>query len=265
MSLKKSSDEKKANDELVADHVQEGAVVPTEVRVSSVDALVSHDVVERSIHFINEIYNRSAHNASKSIAQHVIKTYFDDDINSARSRNPRKKTSYRALCEHPDLSISLTTLAGMIAVECQELFLRQQGVDPEKISFSHQVELARLPDGRDKVKLARDVVQTGLNVRSLRGLVQQTKDRIGRPERLIPDLKGPYRDNPFLLLGNTQRMGFVLDKDKLKKLSPQARKQLQEEVEATQRTLEDSLSQVASILGNLKELNAEDQSTEAEG
>jgi hypothetical protein len=212
----------------------------------------------KSVAFINQTYTKAAHKASQAIAKHVIKYFFNNDINLARSRNPKKGTSYRALCEHPDLMISPATLSNMVAVEVQEGFLSQQGVEADKLSYSHQVKLIRLPDGRDKLRLAKKIIDQGLSVRDLDVLVQETKKKIGHPRRLIPDLRGKYRDNPFLLLGNQERMDFVLDLDKLRKLPPQARQRFKEEVQATRKTLERSISEVDSIIKNIDELGMED-------
>ena len=86
---------------------------------------IDNKLVDRSVRFINKAIDTNAHRASKKIAQYILKNFYNNDIQLARSKNPRKERSYRSLCCHPDLMTSPASLSDMLAVELQEEFLNQ--------------------------------------------------------------------------------------------------------------------------------------------
>jgi hypothetical protein len=58
------------------------------------------------------------------IGNHILTNYFNDDIETAFSKDPVKPFSFNMLCQHPDLMISRYKLVDMVKVAAQERFFR---------------------------------------------------------------------------------------------------------------------------------------------
>ena len=225
------------------------------------NASPNDEVVNQGVAFINETYSETVGTASRKIAQYLLKTFFNNDIELARSHNPRKSVSFRALCNHQDLIPSPASLSNFLKVEVQADFLVKQEVDVACLSYSHQAALIRLPDGPQKLKLAKEAIAKGLSSRRLQERVDEVKQQPGHQQKAIPDLRGNYSKNPFLLLDNPQKMDVVSDADKLKKVSAGIRKGLTKEVLAARERLPRAMVQLDSVLSVLKSVDSSDAST----
>ncbi|MFC1834266.1 hypothetical protein ACFL2Q_05970 [Thermodesulfobacteriota bacterium] len=215
------------------------------------------DLVEKSVAFINGVVNETAEKGSRLIAQHILEAYYDNNVELAKSHNPKKPASYRALVDHDSLMLSVSSLNSMVRVEIQRDYLKSNGIDLNKLSYSHQARLIRLPDGRNKLALAKEAVEKGLSVRSLEEKIKGANKAIGNQVPLIPNLGLSFRSNPALLLGDGKRLEFVLEKDNLKRLTSQRRAKLKGEVLATRETLIQFSTDLEAIIKNLEELDTE--------
>lgn len=233
--------------------------VPAKRESPEVPEVVDTELVEKSVAFINKIMNDTGEKASSAIGKHILETYFDNNVELAKSHNPKKAASYRALFDHSDLMLSASSLNSMVRVETQRPYLADNGIDLKKLSYSHQARLIRLPDGRDKLSLAKKVIQEGWSVRFLEEEVKARSKLVESQVPLIPDLSLDFSHNPALLLGNSRRLGFVLEKDNLKKLTPKKRGELKEKIIATRDTLKKFETDLEVIVKNLAEIEVEEE------
>jgi hypothetical protein len=232
--------------------------VPARKAPPDVPEVVDTELVEKSVAFINGIVNDTAEKSSRVIGKHILETYFDNDPELARSHNPKKTASYAALQSSPDLLLSASSLNNLVRVEIQRDYLTSNGIDLTKLSYSHQLRLARLPDGRGKLTLAKRATEQKWSVRVLEEKVKDAVKQTDRQVPLVPDLNVNFRTNPSLLLGNDKRLGFVLDKENLKKLSRTKRDKLREEVLAAKATLDQYGKDLAVIVHNLEDIEQEE-------
>jgi len=234
---------------------------PVPAKKESPEALevVDTELVAKSVAFINKIMNDTGEKASSAIGKHILETYFDNNAELAKSHNPKKAASYRALLTHSDLMLSPSSLNSMVRVEVQQHYLTGNGIDLSKLSYSHQARLIRLPDGRDKLSLAKKAIKDGLSVRSLEDEVKERSKLVDRQVPLIPNFGVDFEHNPALLLGNSKRLDFVLEKENLKKLSQKKREELKEKIIATRDTLKKFESDLEVIVKNLDEIEVEEE------
>lgn len=233
---------------------------PVQAKKKSPEALevVDTELVEKSVAFINKIMNDTGEKASSAIGKHILETYFDNNVELAKSHNPKKGASYRALLDHSDLMLSASSLNSMVRVELQQHYLTGNGIDLTKLSYSHQARLIRLPDGRDKLSQAQKAIDEEWSVRFLEEEVKARSKLVDRQVPLIPNFGVDFEHNPALLLGNSRRLDFVLEKDNLKKLTPKKREELKEKIIATRDTLKKFESDLEVIVNNLAELEVEE-------
>lgn len=225
---------------------------------------VDSDLVEKSVTFINGVVNETAEKGSRLIALHILEAYYDNSPELAKSRNPKKMASYAALQNNPDLLLSASSLNNMVRVEIQRDYLTNNGVDLTKLSYSHQLRLARLPEGREKLKFARRAIQDRWSVRNLEEKVKNSLKLMGSQVPLIPNLNVDFTSNPSLLLGNDKKLDFVLNKENLKRLSLAKRKKLRKDAVATKATLDQYEKDLAAIIGNLDAIDRQEGDAEAE-
>ena len=81
-----------------------------------IPAQVDEKLVEDSVNFINAKVAESVFKGSLEIGEYLLKSFFDDDIELACSKNRYKSASFSALCERRDLAVSYSTLTKMVRV-----------------------------------------------------------------------------------------------------------------------------------------------------
>ncbi len=94
--------------------------------------------MEQAVKFINEKANETLYKGSEEIGAYILKKFFDDDIEKATSKNPRKPASYRALCSHPGLVLRPEALSVMVRVAAQEKFFLDKKLDVKKLILFSQ-------------------------------------------------------------------------------------------------------------------------------
>jgi hypothetical protein len=195
-------------------------------------------------------YLRTENRATESILQVIFApALVRGSLAAASARNPRKFTSYRALCEHPDLAPRPGTLSVMVRVAAQEKLFELKNLPVEKLSYSHKAELVKVFDDKVKIKLFKETVKKSLNVRQLIDLV--------RAEKGLP----PITAAGNLLEGNATRFNFeallktraLADPEAIKALPEKRRNELKERVEGAYAVL----ARLLEEYGRLKDLFAE--------
>jgi hypothetical protein len=201
-------------------------------------------LVEDAVTFINEKANEALYKYSIEIGNYLLEKFFDGDVAAACSRNPRKFTSYRALCKHPDLGPSAGALSIMLRVAAQEKLFELKNLPVEKLSYSHKAELVKVFDDKVKIKLFKETVKKSLNVRQLIDLV--------RAEKGLP----PITAAGTLLEGNVTRFNFeallktkaLADPEALKSLSENKRNELRQRVEGAYAILAQLLEEYGRLM-----------------
>jgi hypothetical protein len=193
--------------------------------------LVNEELVEKAVQFINEKANETIYKGSEAIGAYLLENFFQNDISLASSRNPYKSASYTALCKRTDLVVHPATLSVMVRVAAQEIFFKEEKVKTERLSYTHKAELVKLPDGKEKTKLAQKILEESLTTRQVSEEVKKIKDAsTGDEPNAVLLLAAVERciENPVRLFDHHARSSFISTVDNLKKMKAETRKRLYE-------------------------------------
>lgn len=103
-------------------------------------------LINDTVSFINTTISVKALEAALSIGGHILKNFFNDDIDAALSQSPQKPISFNRLCDHPDLRISRYKLVSMVKVAAQERFFTLMDININTLSYTHRLKLTQLPN-----------------------------------------------------------------------------------------------------------------------
>ena len=127
---------------------------------------------------------------SLDIGRYLLKTFFGDDPEKARSQNPAKNASIRKLTEDPNLLVGATTIFNAIRVAIDDRVL-EDVPEYQALTESHKVALVRVKNLDAKAALAREAHAAKWSVRKLqqhaRGHIEEERKKItaqGRSSRL---------------------------------------------------------------------------------
>jgi hypothetical protein len=172
--------------------------------------VTADDLVET----INDVYENGLGNAKMRIGTLVLQYCFDGDADKARSKNPKKETSYKDVCEHKDLKVDVKELGRCVRAAAQLVEYEQEGVDHSKLSFHALLEIAKLPEKAERLKLGRKANEKSWTVREIRKVVDDRKQAEARKAitgedafRLLKQLKG--------ILTNEKLRNFLSSEDSL--------------------------------------------------
>jgi hypothetical protein len=180
-------------------HAEELLPVTLDESVGS-NSVVDIKLIDQAVGFINEKYNENAYKMAIEIGAYVLKNFFDDDIASATSKNPKKPASFRALCRNEKLIPRPEALSVMVRVAAQEKFFLDKKLDTASLSYTHKTELVKLPNDGAKVKFVKFIMQKALSCRELEKRVKDIRKKDGKP-RNISQLLDAEMDNPQKLFG----------------------------------------------------------------
>lgn len=146
---------------------------------------VDASLVAEAVQHINGVHNEKGLETAREIGEYLFARFFAGSFEAFRSKG-KKHASFRALAEHPDLTVSHTTLWYSVAVLDQ---LRQLPADiGGALPMSHHRLLLPVKDEQAKLELAREAVQAKLGKRELEERIRQAKQiestdgpRPGRP------------------------------------------------------------------------------------
>jgi hypothetical protein len=175
---------------------------------------IDNQLVDEAVAFINDkkaVYDKHVLDAAIEIGDWVLENFFNNDLEEATSRDPKKRRSYAALKKRSDLEIDTPMLSRMVKVAWQKRFFEEEGSEDvlTPLSFSHRVELIRLPFQKVMIDTARECNDRELSSRKLKQLVtERLKGIKGTPEkdlvkafrnasRKVSDLLKPSRENFF--------------------------------------------------------------------
>ncbi len=173
-------------------------------------ALTADDLVET----INDVYENNLGNAKMRIGTLVLQHCFDGDAEKAKSKNPKKETSYKDVCEHKDLKVDVKELGRCVRAAAQQVEFEKEGVDQSELSFHALLEIAKLPEKSERLTLGRKANEDSWTVREIRKWVDDWKKAEGQKAitgeeafKLLKQLKG--------VLTNEKLRDFLKNEDRL--------------------------------------------------
>jgi hypothetical protein len=196
----------------------QGEAQDPEINLTLTDeaSLSTDELVER----INELSEKHVGGGQIVVGTLVLNNVFGSDLKTALSKNPRKKTSFRAICEHKKLRVSAATLTSWVRVAAANQELEVAGQDTSSLLYSQLRELCKLPDAATRVEVTRKIREQQLTVEATIELVKATlaeaaaadaKDepRLGNIAKVM--VKG--LKDPLSLPDNATIMGFLEEGD----------------------------------------------------
>ncbi|MFC1858119.1 hypothetical protein ACFL9U_08815 [Thermodesulfobacteriota bacterium] len=193
---------------------------------------VDERLVEEAVNFINGKVAETVFKGSLEIGEYVLKTFFNDDIEFASSRNRYKSMSYRALCERRDLAVNYSTLTKMVRVAAQERFLMANRILTDRLTYTHRVELIKLDNNAQKLSLVEECINLSLSVRELVPLINAVRKQITQPRTTTPTAQAKKHISEIERMtdGSTLLPQLAFDLNKLKSIPQETRDHLRQTV-----------------------------------
>lgn len=133
---------------------------------------VDNELIDEAIDFINEKVNESIYKGSIEIGEYILAKFFDNNIQLASSRNPKKPNSYAALCKRDDLNANPATLSIMVRIAAQERFFDKYQIDASKLNYTQKKELIKIDNEKLKIELANECINNNLSTREFEKIVK---------------------------------------------------------------------------------------------
>ncbi len=197
-------------------------------------ASADNSLVEEAVGFINEKANEMVYKAYEEIGNYLLERFFDNDLKLASSRNPHKPASYRALCEHEGLLIHPSRLGVMVRVAAQEKYFLNHKLKTAELTYTHKAELVKIPEGPEKLKLIKKLLQKSLTTRQTADEVAKIRSALPRDQKPLVKSLVEKIDSPEKLFDEPDILDLLSREDKLgeelNQLRPKKRKKLSSEV-----------------------------------
>lgn len=177
------------------------AIVPELLSDEEKALMLADDQITKAVAEINKMVAKDVLSTAIKVGNFVIKTFFNNDINLAMSKDPTKAVSYRDLQNREDLSIRFNQLSMMVRIAAQDKIFPGK-IDDNKIkllTYSHRVELLQVQEEKSKIKLAIECIDNNLSVRDLHAKIKGDVSRSRSTEILpfndmITDILNLYSD-----------------------------------------------------------------------
>lgn len=224
--------------------------------VPSLDEAVDKQFIEESVEFINEKANETLYRGSLEIGEFLLKHFFNDDIELASSRNPRKPKSYKALCNHKELAVPYTTLTIMVRVAAQERFFKANNINTNKLSYTHKADLIRLNNDDVKLELTHKCIANKLSTRQLSQLVNKKRRQI------LEDKKSDQDETAFKnilridqLINRSLKSDIITDIDRLRSMRSKTRDELRQKTSDLLKQMTQKTKECKALLRNLDKID----------
>jgi hypothetical protein len=153
--------------------------VPAEIKIDIDDA----------VHHINDLVGNKLFETAIAVGDYVLKTFFKDDINEVKSKNPYKSLSFKTLCERSDLKIHPKHLNQMVQVAAQEKILLRAKVND--LGYSLKVELLKIHDDKLKTKMAKKWIAKPITIAEAKKYIASQRESYPAVSDIIP-LSTPF-------------------------------------------------------------------------
>jgi len=143
---------------------------------------------EEKVGRLNDLYERHIRQPWLAIALWVIVNVLKNNLEAARSKNPRKDDSFNKIANSQDLHPDLRgpVLRRWVAAGAAWQELANAGVDTDTITYSHCREIAKLPTLKSRISMGERVVAESLTVKETIEAVQEENAK-GKPEASSSD------------------------------------------------------------------------------
>jgi hypothetical protein len=123
-------------------------------------------IIDDAVEYINDKIGSTYYKTAIDVGEYVLNTFFNDNTNEVKSKDPNKKNSFSKLCERSDLKVHPKHLNQMVVVALQERLLiggiqsnkeSIRGIpqkDMDKLGYSLKVELLKVISDKTKIKFA---------------------------------------------------------------------------------------------------------------
>lgn len=180
-------------------------------------------LVDEAVAWIRNTAFESIRKTSVEVGDYILKKFFDDDIELARSKNPYKNASFRALadrCGTTDFPVSKTWLNNAVGVAIMTRQLPSTKSAFKALAPALQETLLPLKDPERVEKVAQKVVEGEYTVRQARKAVAQERARTtkddGRGRRPTPTImKTLNRSLKLFTFGDGKRAFTKADVEEL--------------------------------------------------
>ena len=142
--------------------------------------VVDRKRVDEAVAWIGGKVATTLRRAAQDVGEYVLDTFFSGDADLAKSKNPRKNASFRALaekCGTPDLPISKTWLNNAVGVAVMLRRLPEVSSAFKELPPSYQETLLPLRDPAKVEEVARQAATKDLSFRELRQVVAEERAR----------------------------------------------------------------------------------------
>ena len=177
--------------------------------------------IDEAVKFINEKANETIYKGSIEIGEYILKEFFENDIELARSKNPRKEASFNKLCERGDLNVQPNRLGIMIRVASQERFLTEKEIDTSGLSYTHKASLVKIQDDKKKIKLIKQCLDNKWTTRELDKQINNTLKKLqsGKDSSIIQITK-KYITKVEDVLKTVEDSSLNIDDEDLSQMTP---------------------------------------------
>jgi hypothetical protein len=141
----------------------------TELLDKTNDSIVATDEekIDAAVKHINELANKTIYKGSIEIGDYILRQFFENDIDQATSKNPKKQASFKKLCEREDLTVNPSQLGLMVRVASQESFLSGKEIDLGQLSYTHKASLVKLGNDDQKTEMIKRCIKHKWGTRQL--------------------------------------------------------------------------------------------------
>lgn len=187
--------------------------------------------LDRFVDQINGIFREHVEAGMEQIGITVLNGIFQGNIKEASSRNPRKKDSYKRLCEHPQLTLDPRQLGATVRVAAFSLEMEQKGIFFKNLTFTHKLAIVRIHDEQLRISVALEADSQMYSVAETLERVHQISGKSDIGKAIVRAINSPQ---------DTQRFHNILSsRQELAKLSKADRIKLRHETESKRQELLD--------------------------
>ena len=152
------------------------ALATKDTTTATTEVLSAREVqlLDEAVAFINKTVVDTVDRGLRAIGEYLLDAIFDGDPALVSSKRRDKLVTFRALAARTDLSLSPTYLSQAVRLVAQEREMLAANVKSiSQIGSTHGIQLLKVPDVKQKAKLANAVVDEKLSVRQLQQRVDQ--------------------------------------------------------------------------------------------
>ena len=211
---------------------------------------IDETLVTAAVKKINGIAQESIYNGMIEIGKYVLKTFFNNNMDAVKSKNPHKINSFKALKKHSDLQLHPNTLLQAVKVANQEKYFSDKKVNIKGLSYTHKAILTPLENNNQKVELIKDCLDNKMTTKILRNKVSEIlKSTIEPSKSLIITTNKISRQLDVLdTVYNNSQFDLNLLNKKSKAGAKEGIEKLQNKIKVTQNNLTKLLKKCTETL-----------------